>query len=117
MPFHPFEACSCSVSPPANVPFLGSHLDHKPLEKLMEIKPQSLNFWSPVSLWVAFLFRNLTISGWFLSTVSVQNEKFNIPLPSFLCAGCVGVERGFLLRVASWPTIEEAALRAHDPQL
>lgn len=77
--------------------------------------PES-NFWSPVSLWFAFLFQNLTISGWFLSTVSVQNEKYNIPLPSFLCAGCGGVvEKGFLLRVTSWPTIEEAALRAHDP--
>lgn len=56
--------------------------------------PES-NFWSPVLLWVVFLFQNLTISGWFLSTVSVQNEKYNIPLPSFLCAGWVGGVKGF----------------------
>lgn len=94
MPFHPFEACSCSVSPPANVPFLGSHLDHKPLEKLMEIKPESLISGLLCHSGLRFSFKNLTISGWFLSTVSVQNEKFNIPLSSFLCSGCVGEWKG-----------------------
>lgn len=43
----------------------------------------------------------------------------NITYPCHLSCvlGGWGVERGFLLRVSSWPTIEEAALRAYDPQL